>query len=251
MKITSTAIVLIALSTSIMAHADTVKDLNGLDPEKYYGIGDVQVTEDKAAEVISQELNQAMPALAPSPLDLGSIVGSISLPVTIVNLGLKLWSFIQANQPVVNISTQSANALPQGITSWQQLSGWNTPMTRVFHATYKNLYGMTVIDFEYQVIYTSGGTVKGQGRYLTNVSVLPTTVTVAWGYKLNAEVSIPDVINVGTDQDPIAGAQIDVKWHVGTVFKSDDRAESYFVRGDGDLVQIAGLPTSVDRKTLN
>ena len=72
-----------------------------------------------------------------------------------------------------------AVALPAGLTHWDSLSGWKPPKGTVYGFYAKNLYGMKVIDVEYQVLRTYGGSYKGKGRYLTGVTIEPLLVSVA------------------------------------------------------------------------
>jgi hypothetical protein len=77
---------------------------------------------------------------------------------------------------------------------------WSSPATRSYNVIYKNLLGITVLDLTYTVIffffclkffilffffkvtYTYGGRLNGKGRYLDNISIIPTHVSVAWGF---------------------------------------------------------------------
>ncbi len=163
----------------------------------------------------------------------GKIISSV-----IVNLGKQAWKVVEANRPVANVSLGTATGLPQGLSDWTALEGWQKPESRVFRTVYTNLYGMEVVRFDYRVVYTYGGNAAGHGRYLAQVSVLPVDVMVAWGYTFNAEAAIPVVTNAGTRGNPVAAAQVNVSWTVDTVLKHQQQSASYYVRGDGAFSRL-------------
>lgn len=156
----------------------------------------------------------------------------------IINIGKQVWTIVEAGKPVVDVKTEYATATPLGLSDWMQLSEWKNPLSREYQLIAKNLYGMTVVKFSYKVLWTYGGRYKGKGKYLTNVSVLPTTVDVMWGYNFSSHIKIPTVVNVGTETDPIAGIQVDLYWNVQTVIKVSSGEASYFVRGDGNIREL-------------
>ncbi len=158
---------------------------------------------------------------------------------TIINIGKEVWKIIEANKPVVNQRFDVAHALPQGIQSAFALEAWQSPKSRVFRTFYKNLYGANVVDFTFRVLYTYGGSLAGKGAYLTNVTVLPAELNVAWGYTFEAEGVVPSILNVGTSADPVAGMSLDLKWKVVTVMKHHERTQSFFIRGDGAFENLS------------
>jgi hypothetical protein len=187
------------------------------------------------------------PAPAPSPIKPPLPIGGDGTDPFVVidqmiNLGQKIWSIIEANKPVVNVQTQYATALPQGITSWGQLAGWKPPEGSVYGFSAKNAYGIKVIDVSYQVLRTYGGNYNGKGKFLTAVTIQPLSVNVAWGYTFNMTVEIPDtsIVNVGTTQDPVAAMQPLVKWTVSTALKSSSGQSTYYVQGDGLFKELSG-----------
>lgn len=151
----------------------------------------------------------------------------------ILNVGTKLWEIISANKPVVEVATYTAAALPKGAVDWRQLSGWQPPEARTYGFSAKNVYGVTVINVKYQVVWTYGGGVDGAGRYLANVKVSPLLVEAAWGYKFSLGVEFAEPVNAGTGHDPVAGLQAALHWKVKTVMKESQGTSQYYVQGDG------------------
>ncbi|HAM35639.1 MAG TPA: hypothetical protein DEB40_03650 [Elusimicrobia bacterium] len=160
----------------------------------------------------------------------------------ILNLAEKIWSVIENNKPAVDVQTQYASALPQGISHWSQLEGWKPPQGTIYAFSAKNSYGATAIKARYQVLRTCAGSYKGKGKYLTAVTIQPLEIDVAWGYKFSLAVEIPDssVVNVGTSEDPVAGMTPIIKWTIATSIKESRGSALYYLQGDGLLQEVGG-----------
>ncbi len=180
-----------------------------------------------------------------------STVGAID---NIVNLMEKIWNIIEKNQPVVNITTNYANAVPFGTSHWTQLQGWSKPATKKYAFSMKNLYGSEVVKVTYQVHRTHSGNFNGKGKFLTGVTIEPLNVVTAWGYKVTLVSEVPDstIANVGTQEDPVASMQLQLKWIVHTAVKDITSKAVYYVQGDGLLEEI-GTPfkNAKELKTRN
>jgi hypothetical protein len=130
-----------------------------------------------------------------------------------------------------------------GVTDWRQLQGWQAPRSYVYTSTYQNGFGSDVVKFDYRVTFTYGGNLEGKGAYLSQVTVLPAELDVAWGYTFNASAKVPNVVNMGTHDAPIGAAQIQVGWKVNTVFKTMETTKNYYATGAGTYSDIDGEPT--------
>lgn len=160
----------------------------------------------------------------------------------IINLGKTLWQIIEANKPVVDVTTAFASALPKGVNDADELAGWSAPVATAYELSAKNLYGVQVVKLRYQVLRTAGGNYFGHGRYLTAVTVQPVDLDVAWGYRFSLDAQVPSVTNAGTRLDPVAGMLVTVDWKMQTPLRETDGAQSYYVRGDGLFQQVAQKP---------
>lgn len=186
------------------------------------------------------------PTLSPAPTSTTSRPSGTSLDTAeivldkVINMGRKVWAIVEANQPVVNVELNSANALPMGVQSWDSLQGWEAPSSRLYTYTYRNGFRMNVVKFSFRVLYTYGGSVNGKGRYLANVTVVPARLNVMWGYKFDAKASVPSVLNASRIAgEPIAAAEVLVDWTVKTVLKHSRRSASFYVRGDGGFKDLS------------
>lgn len=159
----------------------------------------------------------------------------------IINIASKIWQIIKLNAPVSTIDVKYATAVPEGITAWNQLTEWKKPKTYIYGFYAENLYGLTMVDVKYKVIYTYGGKYKGKGYYLTGVTVTPTTVDVGWGYRFSLGASVPDstITNIGTSANPVAALQLKLTWKISTVMKDTTGTSIYYIQGDGYFEEIA------------
>ncbi|MEW5951671.1 MAG: hypothetical protein GX447_03515 [Elusimicrobia bacterium] len=171
----------------------------------------------------------------------------------IINIASKIWDIIKDNAPVSNIDTKYAVALPQGITAPSQLSGWSRPKVYIYGFYAENLYGIKTVDVEYRVIFTYGASYNGKGKYLTGVSVVPTKVDVAWGYRFDMQSYVPDstVVNVGTSQNPLAALQLKLTWNISTFLKDSKNTSVYYIQGDGYFSEIASPFKNAGSSSLN
>lgn len=237
-----------ATAFAINAHAVDKND------SKYFQLGKVKVTEvtDQYPSVepltqpgLGEECNEnqnpnatgldkGVPSLNPT-----DSLDEISIIIDkIINIGKKVWAVVETGRPVVNIKTYTANALPYGLKCWSDLSGWQVPQSKVYRVEYENLYGMGVVDFAYRVTFTAGGSLKGQGKYITNATIMPADLYVSWGYTFNANAEVPSVFNTGSAEQPVAGMQMLMKWSVDTVMTHAESAETYYVGGDNTMKEM-------------
>lgn len=175
----------------------------------------------------------ATPAVDLNPLEQAGIYLDV-----ITNLGKKVFAIIAQGTPVVNFKTDVATAMPMGVKCWSDLTNWNIPTSKVYRVTYENGFGMTVVDFSYRVIATTGGSFNGKGQYITHATIQPAMIDVAWGFTFNAQADIPTVFNRGTKENPVAGMQMNMKWSVDTPIAHNEQTESYFVGGNNVIVQM-------------
>ncbi|HAT73298.1 MAG TPA: hypothetical protein DCS63_10835 [Elusimicrobia bacterium] len=161
----------------------------------------------------------------------------------IVNLAMKIYKVIEENRPVVNIATDYANAVPEDVAHWTQLTGWRGPDSRVYTFSAKNPAGMEIVKASYKVHYAWGAGFKGRGQYLTGVTIEPASVVTAWGCRLDVTADVPDtsVTNAGTGADPVASLDLRLKWRLKTFTQNIEEEAVYRVRGDGELQELGTL----------
>ncbi len=156
----------------------------------------------------------------------------------IINMGKKIWTLVEANRPVVNLNFDSANAFPLGVQDANDLEGWKTPFARAYRTTYENLYGVTVVDYTYQVMYTYGGTLNGFGRYIANAQIVPANLHVSWGYTFNASAKVQIVTNSGTKDNPVASMQLSQHWGLDTAISHEENTNTFYMTGAGEFKDL-------------
>jgi len=107
-----------------------------------------------------------------------------------------------------------------------------------FKVTYKNGFGSEVVSFTYNINMSYGGQFQGKGAYITHAQIVPENVTVAWGYTFNAQMSLVGLTNLGTEENPIAGATLQLSYSVKTVLKEDKNNMTIFIAGNGTIQQM-------------
>ena len=152
-----------------------------------------------------------------------------------IKIGAKIWKIIEANKPVVNVETKVAHALPFNVKCWMDLENWQMPKSYKYNVKYTNLFGIDVVNFTFRVLYTYGATYDGHGQYLSNVSIHPAELDVAWGYTFNSKVETGRLINLGTKLDPVAGMELKLNWQIATPLKDSQSSEIFFVTGRGEI----------------
>ncbi len=193
----------------------------------------------------SIEIVKLGPAVSPAevePLEGGGGEDPTVILDSIINLGQKIWKIIDDNKPVVDVRTQYATALPEGVKGWSSMAGWQRPKGTIYQLTAKNAYGGQVINLRYQVLRTAGGSYQGKGKYLTAVTVEPLLVEVAWGYHFTMSASVPDtsIVNVGTAEDPVAAMTAQLAWRIQTAIKDSQGKGLYYLQGDGAYQEVGG-----------
>lgn len=209
---------------------------------KYFEITRVEVRE--STQSISSRNDVAIGSVdcdvfAPntSTPDAGSVTGPLDtvdmIIDKIINIGRKLWSIVQAGQPVLNLKTAVATALPQNARCWKDLDGWQIPKSKVYEVGFENGFGFEVVTMSYRVVWLPGGQVKGQGKYIGYATVTPASISVSWGFSLDAEVTVPTVFNMGTQKSPIGAMQVNVGYRVKSPVTVIDEGQAFFVNGEG------------------
>jgi hypothetical protein len=124
------------------------------------------------------------------------------------------------------------SVLPANITP-SELQLWKSPpASYYFTANVYNRLKLCVLRFTYALQFTYGGSLNGTGAYLERITVVPSRISVAWAFTFNASVHIGFAHNVGTRDQPIAAAHVELHYQLVGLNKVN-RIETFHVRGDG------------------
>jgi hypothetical protein len=196
------------------------------------------VVEVETPQDVEDSVRKALDSREPAD-QTGLTDGGISL-ATIINLGKEAWKIIVANQPVADVKYHFANALPQG-TRANELDGFSDLQMKSYRIYGVNGFGSTVYDTTVTLVHQFGGSYEGRGKYLETVAVVPSNVSVLWGYKLNYNVNNVAVVNVGTSEAPVASLSMAQTLEVSTVLKKQIRNTVVQFRGDTAQIKTTGF----------
>ncbi len=210
--------------------------------QNYFNVVDVEVTE---TPVKSHQF--AAPIPFNSTPGLGSGISDTLGPVLLdpsgisgwIAFGEKVWDVVVANRPVLSVQTARVSVLPNEKGAWAQMSGWRGPAVTSYRIQAINGFGAVVVDQKYTVSYNYGGQLNGKGRYLANVTIIPTMIDVSWGYTLNSRVEVGEILNTGTVESPVPAVDLELNYETKTILNDSQRAQSFFVKGDGSLRQVS------------
>ena len=171
--------------------------------------------------------------------NIGQIIAAAN---QVIALGEKIYEIVKKGQPVVNTSSAPISVLPKNNDGSPvdifQTTNWSMPLTRKMKLEYKNLYGSKVVTFDYTVMFVHSGKYNGKGAYLTAVQIVPTNVTVSWGYEFDATMKLVGLQNHGSVDSPVAGAIVQMSYKAKTVLRTIDSTDQYHVTGRGQLTQL-------------
>lgn len=156
----------------------------------------------------------------------------------IINIGKKIFNIVEMGKPTVDIKTDIATAMPKGARCWADLETWQVPQSKVYQVSMHNGFNEEVVKLSYRLVWLPGGSVAGVGQYIGYATISPVDVQVAWGFNLNAKVSIPTVFNMGTKAAPVAGMNMNMEYHIENVVTNVTQAQAYFVDGKGGFQQL-------------
>ena len=144
---------------------------------------------------------------------------------------------IEENRPTLDAATAYANALPKGVKNSAELEGFSGLQFQSYRRFGKNLYGLTVYDITYTLLYRYGGSYKGKGCYLDSITILPHELEIAWGYKVSLAVKGLAPTNVGTHEAPVASLLMELDFRIATVVRTAEFRANYEFRGDSREVR--------------
>ena len=164
--------------------------------------------------------------------------GDIRLDV-IMNLAKQAWSVYVENRGKVDFRHSYANAVPKGITTSADLVGFSDLVFQSYNIRQPDWMGMTKFDLTFTLVFQHGGNFNGKGKYLETVSLIPTSIYAGWCEKVNAEVNHISTSNVGTKEDPIASAavELNISSHCSVGIGAIKKTVIFQVRADNKPVR--------------
>lgn len=244
-------LILGALSlASFQIYANTV-DLNfessevkEVSADPYFTISNISVTEldetEKAGERSGRPPNRG-DGEGNAESGEASLGPQIGLFDTLMAFGDKVWKIVKGGIPVfTNEVSKPISIIPNSenpLSTFQEMQGWKAPLSKRFKVEYTNMLGMTVISFEYAVVFQAGGNVGGKGNYLTGLTLYPSSVDVSWGYKFDVVTELSSVSNSGTTENPVAAGVLSVRYKASSYVQETFATEKVYVTGLGEVLK--------------
>ena len=172
----------------------------------------------------------------------GFLDGVIMVVDKLIAIGQKIIPTIEKGKAIVTNNPMSAvSVLPRLDTKdpvVHDMGGWSIPVTKHYKISYSNGFGADVVAFVYSITYQYGGTYGGKGKYLTGIRASARNINISWGFDLDANSQLIQISNVGSVDNVVAGATIEISYTVKNWTRTITTNESFFVSGDGKLYKL-------------
>ena len=156
----------------------------------------------------------------------------------LITIGGKIWDFVVNNKPNADYKVLKASVVPAGITSWTQLTGWSRPVSKIYRVTFPNIFGGIGGSFDYRITFLTGGNFHGKGKYIAQISMVPQNIKLHTDRNLLVRGELSDPINFGTEDDPVAAAQLIVTWSSPTTPRFQMNSAEFFIYGTGEIQDV-------------
>ncbi|HXH75804.1 MAG TPA: hypothetical protein VNJ08_12595 [Bacteriovoracaceae bacterium] len=233
-KFASLAVLL--LSVTVMAAPNVSNE---------YEVGSISIIETtkglKGMKAYQLDAEGDEPATEKPPVDRIEQAGKvISVAKDLVALGETIYDLVKKGKPSNTTTYAAISVVPKDPTTKEivspfDLEGFSMPVERSFTAKVLNMNGKEVVRFDYQLVYSFGGSYDGKGKYLTGVMIVPRNITTSFGWDFNATMKLDAIMNHGSKDDPIAGALVTIKYQMNSWSKSFERNDAIHVTGSGEV----------------
>lgn len=182
------------------------------------------------------------PGTEPQPSARGVFEGIIMVVDKLIAIGQKIIPTIKDGKSVVNNNPMaSVSVLPRSEAKdpvVHDMGGWSVPVSKHYKIVYENAYGMEVVNFVYSISFQYGGSVDGKGKYLAGIRASARNIVISWGFDLDASSQLLQISNVGTQQNVIAAATLEMNYTVKNWTRNITTSNSFHVTGDGKLYKL-------------
>lgn len=176
------------------------------------------------------------------PLEESNRSGIIMIIDELIAIGQKILPSIKEGRPVlINNPMASISVLPRSENKdpvVHDMGGWSIPVSKHYKISYTNGFGMEVVSFIYSISYQHSGTYNGKGKYLAGIRAAAKNITISWGFDVEASSQLIQIANVGTQDNVIAGATIEMNYTVKNWSTNITNSRDFFISGDGRLYKL-------------
>ncbi len=179
----------------------------------------------------------------PSPNSVTKGLDSVLMVIEkLVAIGEKVWPLIEKGRPAVTNKHMAAISVLPRIDAKDpvvhDMGNWSIPVTKHYRVNYTNGFGMNVVSFVYSVTFQHSGNYGGKGKYLTGVRVSARDIKVDFGFDLDSTSELIQISNLGTPENVIAGATIEISYTVKNVLRVLTTTQAFHVTGDGRIFSL-------------
>lgn len=157
-----------------------------------------------------------------------------------VALGEAIYEIVKKGRPTNVTEYAPISVVPRDPMSKEyidpfDMEGFSFPVEKSYVASIKDKTGKEAVKFNYKVIYSYGGSYNGTGKWLTNVIIVPGSVTTRYGWDFNATMKLSGIMNHGSKADPVAGVMVTIKYQMNTWSAAYERNDTIHLTGRGEL----------------
>jgi hypothetical protein len=119
------------------------------------------------------------------------------------------WEIVKENKPQSVADGASSAILAAEDMAWNHYAAARPFASKAFTYSFTNLIGVRCVYARYKIRGTCGALYRGDvqtvrpGHYMPSVEVYPESVSVAWGWTLNAGVELSRISDAGPPDGPI------------------------------------------------
>ncbi|MBC7427825.1 MAG: hypothetical protein H7336_04375 [Bacteriovorax sp.] len=187
--------------------------------------------------VLNQKVTVELPSLPANPVD------EIAMYLDgLIAIGKKIWPIIDAGRPVITTTglIPALSVLPhiegdQTKAELHQMANWSAPKAISYRISYKNYFESEVIGFTYTVFFQHSGSYKGVGKYITSLKVQASQIYASWGFNFDATSELINIANVGSTEEPVASAILQISYKARGLVNEVRNAQSFYVDGNGNM----------------
>ncbi len=247
MALNKTLLIIPLLLIRLSAQAQSI-DVNS---SKYLTVGEVSVTEVPAVSIKSslppaylRDLNTYgsftdfpnfnNPGDSNDPSNRAGKV--IANGRELVALGEDIYKLVIKGKPTNTTSYTPISVVPKvagAPVDPMDMENFRMPIKKTFRAIFKNLYRQVVVEYQYSVIFASGGSYDGRGAYITAAQIVPERVNTMFGYDFTATMKLGGIQNSGSKLSPVAGATLLMEYSVNTILKASTSVDTFYITGTG------------------
>jgi hypothetical protein len=162
----------------------------------------------------------------------------ISVARDLVALGEVVYDLVQKGKPTNQTEYAPISVVPKDSSGEPvdpfELEGFSLPTERKFRANVRQGVKQ-VVQFEYMVIFSHGGTYNGRGRYITGAQIIPVSIKTSFGWTFSATMRASGIMNHGSVANPVAGVMLTMQFKANGWARAFEQNETVHLTGNGQV----------------